>query len=422
MSWEVTLLDASFKSVKFDVIDVSDDVSRDVQSHYYPYVDGADQEDLGRQARQVSMTAVFWGTFYEFQVSSLLKVLNEKGAGELIHPVFGVFPQMQLQSYKIAHTAENVDYCTITMTFIEHQDSNPFFALGDALQELDVLGFNASELLNDAMDIFNTAMSYYRTVVGTIERIYGLRNLFTSVLGALSGSLLGSLFNGGSDNGGSDDWRVITSTADVIAMPKAFIADMQAVFTSQVDKISKKGDADAVIQSDWGGIVGLADQSMTAVHNLPEGGLLPDDKHLVEAIVGIVVLTSVIQKAKDILTLAQQDKRLTALQVERILNDSRALIDKVIEQQRTAYDVDTSRQLTEPLKTMAWQLQKIAMSILEARPPLIKYTVQADMNLHLLAHHLYNDYSRADEILRLNNCVRNPNFIAKGEVLNVYAE
>ena len=118
MSWEFTLQEASFRGVKFDVINTSDEVSRDVQEHLFPYVDGADQEDLGRKARHISMTAVFTGMLYEHQLNVFLNALDEKGSGELVHPVFGLMPQMQLLNYRVEHDADNFDFESVAVTWV----------------------------------------------------------------------------------------------------------------------------------------------------------------------------------------------------------------------------------------------------------------------------------------------------------------
>lgn len=55
------------------------------------------------------------------------------------------------------------------------------------------------------------------------------------------------------------------------------------------------------------------------------------------------------------------------------------------------------------------------------RPPLTTRVVNAETNLHLLAHQWYGDYTRATELLRLNPSLRNPNAIKTGDILNAYS-
>ncbi len=47
MSWNDSMLDASFRGIKFDVINTRDTFSRDVAQYEYPFVDGGDVDDEG---------------------------------------------------------------------------------------------------------------------------------------------------------------------------------------------------------------------------------------------------------------------------------------------------------------------------------------------------------------------------------------
>ena len=77
--------------------------------------------------------------------------------------------------------------------------------------------------------------------------------------------------------------------------------------------------------------------------------------------------------------------------------------------------------LADALRTMAQQVQRQALAVIVLRPPLIRRRVEADGNLHLLAHRWYGDYRRAGELLRLNPQLRLPCFVLRGEVLYAYA-
>jgi prophage DNA circulation protein len=113
MSWNDSMLDASFRGIKFDVINTRDTFSRDVAQYEYPFVDGGDVDDLGRKPRNLRITGLLWGDDYESRLQTLLAEFDKRGNGELIHPVFGSMPKMQLIECQVYHEAENVDYCVI---------------------------------------------------------------------------------------------------------------------------------------------------------------------------------------------------------------------------------------------------------------------------------------------------------------------
>ena len=60
MAWNKNLQECSFRGVVFDVLKTDDSADRAIAEHAYPYLDGADIEDLGRGARRVSIEAFFW--------------------------------------------------------------------------------------------------------------------------------------------------------------------------------------------------------------------------------------------------------------------------------------------------------------------------------------------------------------------------
>jgi len=79
MSWANNLQDASFRGVKFDVARTRDGRQKATASHEYPYLDGADVEDLGGRARHFSMTAVFWATTMRLHFRGSSKCLTNSG-------------------------------------------------------------------------------------------------------------------------------------------------------------------------------------------------------------------------------------------------------------------------------------------------------------------------------------------------------
>ncbi|MCH4597490.1 DNA circularization N-terminal domain-containing protein, partial [Achromobacter xylosoxidans] len=153
-----TLLDASFKGVGFDVIDDTLRGTHALAEHEYPFVQGSDIEDTGVSAMDMSLTAVLWGDDYESRLQSLLGVLRETGAGELIHPIYGSVPDCVVADFEAAHNEENPDYCTVRMTFKQSVKAAPFFdrELPSALaDEIDWLADLASW---QGFEVFQTAL------------------------------------------------------------------------------------------------------------------------------------------------------------------------------------------------------------------------------------------------------------------------
>ena len=81
---------ASFKTIPF-IIDGDDATfGRRVVIHEYPNRDIPYAEDLGRSARQFSVNGILLGDDYLTQRDRLVGVCEADGAGELIHPYYGI--------------------------------------------------------------------------------------------------------------------------------------------------------------------------------------------------------------------------------------------------------------------------------------------------------------------------------------------
>jgi len=76
----------------------------------------------------------------------------------------------------------------------------------------------------------------------------------------------------------------------------------------------------------------------------------------------------------------------------------------------------------ERLRKSAHQINQLALATINRKPPLMLRVAEFNGTIQQHAHAIYGDYTRADEILRLNPHIREPNFIARGTSLNSYAK
>lgn len=151
MGWTIPLQHAAYRGVRFDVITITDNIERAVVEHAYPFVDGADLEDMGRQPRQVQLQAVFFGKDYRIGLDKFMTTLQQSGADVLVHPIFGRMPNMLCTSASIRHGDDFVDYATLDLTFIEATQLKPIFAFEQNLwSEIDRL-INALEAFEDTV-------------------------------------------------------------------------------------------------------------------------------------------------------------------------------------------------------------------------------------------------------------------------------
>ncbi|WP_147695933.1 DNA circularization protein [Vogesella mureinivorans] len=430
MAWKDNLLDASFRGVVFDCQATQDGARRDIAQHEYPYQDGADLEDLGRKPRQFTLQAVFFGDDYDTRLQAFLAVLDQPGAGELVHPVYGSIQQAQLLDYQVEHSADEVDSCRVALQFAEHTTSQPFFSRQLPAQQAAQVKLPAAAGMVAATDAFAKATAAAKAA-GQFDRINALRSVLTSTLGGLRSQVQG----------------YISAGLELIDYPRAFAADVVGLLSGMADL---RGFDVGVIMSDWKSLTGQLGTVVqlpgrVASGNVQPGSLFagqpgqvgnstadsattttpvaiaPADLQAVTALLQAAAATTLAQVAADVLAAEVEQPTLTPSQLETLAGDVRGALQQAIDSHRAAFDIETARPVTEALKSTAYAVQAATASVLTLRPPLIQRRVDAAANLHLLAFRWYGDYTRASELARLNPQLVHPNFIPAGEVLNGYA-
>lgn len=423
MAWEQTLLPASFRGIQFEVTSTGDDIERAIVSHEYPYVDGASVEDMGRAPRRISMTAVFYGDNYETELQQLLAALDTPGAAELIHPVFGSITAQFVRT-SIPHQAELPDQTRITLEFLEKR-------LGGALFDR-VLPLQRVQAVNDAADAALAAAE-----ARLVADVGGAANLPALVRGQLTADMLGVMdkMRGYSDQLiAARGW--LASGVYYLNNPVAFVDDLSGGLVSRLKALMQPidlrvGYTGADIAA--GVTSGYTRGGLETVWKTPQTSLqqplLPDTGRSAEAPiqpflvvhVDVQVAIAVAACAAALLEKGLDDAVMTPADIEVVAGDTRTVINAAIAKIRATYpDIVQARPMTEPLKALALSVVDAAEKLISARPPLVDRVVDTSGNLQLLAHLWYGDFHRAEELLRLNPLVKNPNIIRAGTTLRAY--
>lgn len=457
MSWEKTLLDASFRGVVFDCMRTQDNAQRDTTSHEYPYKDGADVEDLGRKARQIAISAVFFGNDYELRLQKFIAELDKPGAGELIHPVFGSIKQAQLLSYSIGHDGDSPDYCTVDLQFVEATPGNPFFVRQLPAQRAAAVSLLAGTARLSAISAFAGKLGSLKSMAGNLagnllSPLTALRGVLTGTLGAIRSQITGFVGSG----------------LDMLNFPRAFAGDLVGMVSGLVDL---RGFDVSTLKSDWkslagqlkgivklparvssgavsttgsstwtgggggssgsgssgtpgsgsGGAPGSGSSGGTPVADAKPLPAEPEHVALVTALVQTVVATELAETAASIFTDEAEEPTLSPAEIEEISNDVRESLQQSIDAWRDLLPVEEARPVTEALKDAALGVQQAAAAVIDVLPPLVTRRVEAPGNLHLVAFRWYGDYSRAGELARLNPTLINPNALRPGDTLYAYA-
>jgi prophage DNA circulation protein len=117
----------------------------------------------------------------------------------------------------------------------------------------------------------------------------------------------------------------------------------------------------------------------------------------------------------DLAIIRQQNR----IKIQQAINFERKL---AAESTNTGFGLgfEAVRQI-EVFKEVADQIHLQIQELIEVRPPITKTTILVPCTLHYLAHALYGDMDRAEEIRRLNPDLINPAVLQIGMELTVYA-
>lgn len=413
MAWRDSLLDCSFRGVVFDIVGTRDGMGRALSVAEFPYQAGAYVEDLGARPVRFSLHAIFFGTDYELRLADLLAALDEPGAGELIHPVWGSIPLAQFVSCEISHDAPEPDACTVAIEFIESSPERPFFEQAGAGQAAETVGAYGDTALDGVIDSLGE-------IVDTLKAL----NPFAALEG-LRQDLLGPLLDFTAQAQG-----IVTSGLDVLDYPRAWARDV-ATLANGVLSIASFDDR---LLQDWqavtsvffrvSGKFGYGSHRGRVTVTPWRSGVAPTEaqaRAVASASLSVINAGAVADATATLLAAEAQAATLSPPEIEAAVNAARTEIDAAIEATRAALDLERSRAVVEPLKAMALALQEAARAIIEARPPLIRRRLDAPGNLRLIAHRWYGDHARAAELARLNP-IRHPNALAAGDTLNAYAQ
>ena len=116
------LVAASFRGVPFFVAEASRSGGRRVAIHEFPFRDSIAVEDLGRQARPLSVEAYVLGTDYRAQRDALLEALEDTaGGGLLVHPYYGR-RQVMCSSLRVREVVGEGGRATFSLELIDVVD------------------------------------------------------------------------------------------------------------------------------------------------------------------------------------------------------------------------------------------------------------------------------------------------------------
>lgn len=404
MAWKDTLFDASFRQVPFECTSANESRAKSVVVSQPPYSDKAFVSDMGNDARRYTITAFIEGEDYEIYRDNLIIALDMRGAGELVHPLYGSL-NVQVMDYSIKQDSESVDSCTIDISFIAAisasdtqslflpvaippvSEQAPAIILEQPSAALETYQEQLEQISNP--EAVAVARSIPEKVRAEIRRVREILQVNTQQVN--------DLFS-------PPDWinGIINDTIGLMNdIP--LDADPVANWRRVINRIKSIGDM-------------FADTDIAPLRMV--GVVLPAAMQA-QSMIDLIVTDSELQSINPIELINANNV------VRQTINDTIAIVRRIEPEPDVGINmpkiiIDTRNQVAT-LKKAAAQLQKLTNDAVNKKPPLIQYTVKRATTLRLLAHRLYGDHSRADELLTLNKDLVNPGLVQAGTRLNIYA-
>lgn len=420
MSWADNLQDASFRGIVFEVRTTRDAVQRSLVQYEFPYRDGAQIDDHGAGARQMALTAVVYGENYLVRLERLLEKLAEPGAGELVHPIFGVIPRAQVADYEIAHDAEAPDACEVSIKFIESGEPVVFFAQASTRQSAQAVGTSAQAARDVGLGAFGRTMSEVRQRLSALRDRVAVLGQLDAITRQVRGTAQG----------------VLTAGLDALTYPTSWGSDIATVITGVTNAPTAALDRLRGSLSGWSLVrralfpsdARSGSLARPAISRSPLPALARAD---VPATVQAQLLAldhvereraiALAEAAGALLELESDQGTLTPDDLATVAAQTREALQAAITSARAVLPLEDAYQVGEALRDLAAHVQAAAEAVIVARPPLIARTVPADGNLQLLAHWWYGDQARWKELARLNPSAAKQPILREGCRLNAYS-
>lgn len=438
--WTAPLQRASYRGVRFEVISVDDEITRTTIEHAYPFVNGADVEDLGLNPLTVRLQAVFYGEGYYTDFKKFLSVLGKQGADVLVHPIRGRLQNMICSSALFHHEADMIDYVAIDLTFTESTPAEPIFVFESAfLARLDALLTQLEDFVDDVLALYGEFMEVVSFAANIKSRLLGS-------FGALFGCFeqVRSLFDLDknkypiSNTVSSTDFKVksLNSARHLAAMLETGLSQIinrrDLTTRAKFDEMLRTLKQIKQIPSDLVTGKNIKSASQQAVMKSLPSTLTNTDMHAVSLFMRLVSAGVLLKSATELIeddALLPQDVDYITTKVRSEILENLALLRQQIAVEQQAVNsagkpntglYTTAHHTMEQLKQHAHQFTQLAINAINRKPPLIIRASPMTGTAQQIAHAFYGDYKRADELLRLNPQVRYPNYIEQGEVLNSY--
>ena len=385
------LVAGSFRGVVFRTVGGEVRVGRRNAVTEFPGRDDPFTQDIGRRGRRYPVEAYVIGANYLAERDLVIKAFETKGPGELIHPRYGVRQVALEGEATIKETLDKGGMAVITVTFVEHGANTFPSAVGNTISKVEAT-------TNAADDATQEAFAEEFSVAGpSVLAEQAIKGLSTKVAGILKTAQQVTSVDGltgivGQVGGLSGNLSALIRT------PVALVQGLRSIYATLVQDVARPLTAFYELQ--WV----FSSNLRTAVTAMP----------------GSTRARSLVNNMAS----ADLQRRLALSNQARVLAVAIADTDTVTTSDQATglrdalvRQIDTELEDYDPPMEVADALVQMRAAVVRdvaARAEFLMqrstYTPKTVLPALVLAHRIYQDATRADELVDRND-VRNPAFI-----------
>lgn len=413
MTWRDRIdpeLRGSYRGVEFFVERADTTPGRRWLVHEYPRRDVPYAEDMGRKAKVYRLSFFVAGDDYDLQRDKLAEALDAPGAATLVHPYLGSMSAVATDASFSENTKE-AGVCTFECTFTESGLALEPATSVDTQREV---GQAADAVEKEAEKDFLERWSIEGLTGFSLDAI--LRDV-TAVVDGLTQFV---------DGIAEEITNVIRFPANIVGTILGGYNRIRNAVMRPINALNLYSGRSVLSLGGSGRLRTSAGTPARAVRMLREAGTAGDS-----VTVPATDTPENIQRANNIVAANQLNGRLAATTAARVVaetdwlsrqdaeragQDALALID---------HELQTAAPISDDVYNALMALRAALSTDLRTRalamPNLTQYTPQATLPAVVIAHRLYGDATRADEICVRNN-IRHPGALRGGMALEVLSE
>jgi len=391
MTWRDQLQPASFKRAGFKVDSHDSQYGRRTVTHEYPQRDKPFVEDLGRAARKIRIDGYIVGKNYQRELEALIAACESGGPGTLIHPYRGTMT-VSCESLSVRESKDDGGMATVSLSFVEYGDTQFPSATKDNRSRF---GIAADSVVGRAITDFSETF----TIGGMPQFVLDSASSYVT---DLSEFLQGT----GSSILPIDNWT-------------EFYRDCRSLATDVADLIQYPDQLATRVTGLFGYLTSYGATGKSSVFSLIEFFNFGDDRPAIPATTSTRRRQRANESALNALvkqTAVAESGRLASL------TEFATFDDAVTAQTLIADEIDVQSEVSSDQQYIALiGLRSELVTSVPSSADLPRVTTISTRSVTpslVLAHRLYADANRADEIVAQNR-IRHPGFISPATQLQV---